>query len=144
GLRCPIGSHIRRVNPRDSLPFTREKSLELTRRHRLVRRARKYKESVEDEDGTTDEDGLCFIALNADLRRQFEFIQETWINSPTFGGLDNDKDPNCGDNDGSGEFTIQGDPAALRIYGIDRFVRVRGGGYFFLPGIAALKYLADY
>ena len=83
-----------------------------------------------------------FIALNADLSRQFEFIQQTWIINPKFNGLYADKDPIIGDNDGSGVMTIQARPVRERITGLPRFVTARGGGYFFLPGMNMLRYLA--
>jgi deferrochelatase/peroxidase EfeB len=115
----------------------------IANRHRLIRRGRHY------EDRRTDtwapngiENGLCFLALNADIQRQFEFIQQTWLNSPKFGGLYEDKDPLVGDNDGTGHLTIPCLPVRQRVNGIPRFVRVRGGGYFFLPGLAALRFLA--
>ena len=44
GVRCPVGSHIRRSNPRDSLdpdPGS-DRSFEVNRRHRIVRRGREY------------------------------------------------------------------------------------------------------
>ncbi len=93
--------------------------------------------------GSQDQ-GLCFIALNADLLRQFEFIQYTWLNNPQFNGLDNDKDPVIGDNDGTYQFTVQGMPLNCHIQGLPRFVTMKGGGYFFLPGLRALRFLANY
>jgi Dyp-type peroxidase family len=144
GIACPIGGHIRRANPRDSLPFTPAKSLQLSQRHRIIRRGRKYAENATTPEGERQEVGLCFIALNADIRRQFEFIQETWLNSPTFNGLDGDSDPIVGNLGSDTRFTIQADPANLRLGGLNRFVKMSGGGYFFLPGISALKFLATY
>lgn len=144
GLACPIGSHVRRCNPRDSLLPTPKRSLVIANRHRIIRRGRHY-----EDQGRTDtwdpkgvEHGLCFVALNADIQRQFEFIQQTWINSPKFGGLYDNKDPLVGDNDGTGHMTIPGLPVRQRVNGLPRFVRVRGGGYFFLPGLSALRFLA--
>src|SRR5712692_7892415 len=148
GLSCPIGSHIRRANPRDSLPVWPSRSLEISRRHRIIRRGRKYSVPVgtsPDRDGPELMDqGICFVALNADLLRQFEFIQQTWLNNPEFNGLDNDKDPIAADNSGSGQFTIQAQPINRHLRGLTRFVTVRGGGYFFLPGIRTLRFLANY
>ena len=104
GARCPIGAHIRRSNPRDSLdpkPGT-AKSLELNRRHRLLRRGREYgqqltpDEALEDPPPTEQERGLHFMCLNANISRQFEFVQGTWLNSPKFAGLYDDSDPLVG------------------------------------------------
>ncbi len=147
GLRCPLGSHIRRANPRDSLLTTTPwKSLMMSRRHRLIRRGRKYCEIT--SDSTTErpqyKQGLYFIAINADLRRQFEFIQQTWLNNPTFNGLDRDKDPLVGDNDGNGQFTVQSNPVPTHVMGFQRFVKLEGGAYFFLPGLKSLRFLANY
>lgn len=138
GFACPIGSHIRRANPRDSLPPNPNKSALVSDRHRIIRRGRPFNETT----AAGTEQGLVFIALNADLQRQFEFIQQTWINSPKFGGLYDNKDPLSSDNDGSGVMVIQQKPVRLKIHGLPRFVQVRGGGYFFLPGIRALRFLA--
>ena len=135
GLKCPIGSHIRRMNPRDSLPTWPSRSLQISNRHRIIRRGRKYAE------GTNQ--GICFIALNADLLRQFEFLQNSWADNPEFNLLDNDRDPIVGNNDGTGQFTIQNKPVNLHLKNVPRFVTTKGGGYFFLPGIRTLRYLAN-
>ena len=143
GLACPIGAHIRRSNPRDSLLPTPARSLVIANRHRLIRRGRHYEDHRADAvEGNGVEHGLCFLALNADIQRQFEFIQQTWINSPKFRGLYDNKDPLVGDNDGTGHMSIPGLPVRRRINNLPRFVRVRGGGYFFLPGLSALRFLA--
>ena len=146
GLRCPIGSHIRRAHPRDSLDMPPSRSIQMSRRHRLLRRARKFSLPPRDlgKNNPKYEQGLFFIALNADLRRQYEFVQQQWINDPSFNGLDNDRDPLVGDNSNNGEFTIQAKPVNRHLRGLPRFVVMRGGGYFFLPGIRAIKFLANY
>jgi Dyp-type peroxidase family len=147
GRRCPIGSHIRRAHPRDSLLMTTPwKSLKVSRRHRLIRRGRKYCEPTSDStpENRQYKQGLYFIAINADLRRQFEFIQQTWLNNPTFNGLDRDKDPLLGDNSGAGQFTVQSDPVPIHVGGLQRFVKLEGGAYFFLPSVRSLRFLASY
>jgi Dyp-type peroxidase family len=144
GQRCPIGSHIRRANPRDSLDMPPARSIQISRRHRIIRRGRKFRMLSKGSTADKYDQGIFFIALNADLRRQFEFIQQLWINNPTFNGLDNEKDPIVGDNENGGEFTIQANPVNHHIRGLQRFVTVGGGGYFFLPGIRALNFLSNY
>jgi Dyp-type peroxidase family len=141
GERCPIGAHIRRSNPRDSLGDDPEESWRVTRRHRIIRRGRPY---VDANGGT----GLHFICLNADIARQFEFIQQNWINDPTFGGLTPQDDPIVGSRRGlaaAGRFTVP-QAATERVHaearGLPRFVTVRGGAYFFLPSLTTLRYLA--
>jgi len=87
--------------------------------------------------------------VNADIKRQFEFVQQTWINNPKFGDMYNDRDPLAGNNfdpnaDTSGKEYNMTIPACVRerFTGIPRFVQVKGGGYFFLPGIPSLYFLA--
>ena len=144
GHSCPIGSHIRRSNPRDSLPVGPAQSRAVSKRHRIIRRGRIYREPEPELQGGSNgrDQGLVFIALNADLRRQFEFIQQTWLNNPNCNGLQGEKDPLLGDNDSSGMFTVQGSSTDKRLHGLSRFVKVKGGAYFFLPGVKALTFLA--
>lgn len=146
GLRCPLGAHIRRAHPRDMLdpdPGTAA-SLAIDRRHRLLRRGRAYGPIPEGSaapapnDGT--ERGLHFISLCANIARQFEFVQHTWLLNPKFAGLYDDPDPLLGPPDRS--FRIQAEPVRRHVTGLPAFVRMRGGGYFFLPGRRALRYLA--
>ena len=149
GARCPIGAHVRRANPRDSLdpgPGT-EQSIAVGKRHRLLRRGREYGAAVdpatllaEVDDGV--DRGLQFIALCGNLARQFEFIQGTWVISPKFDGLYESDDPLLGTRAQGGDFVVPDRPVRRRYPGLPRFVTVRGGGYFFLPGIRALRYLA--
>lgn len=146
GLACPVGSHIRRTNPRDSLEGGAAKSLAAVARHRIVRRGRSYGPPLERfaRDPQKNERGLLFICANANIRRQFEFIQQTWANNEKFSGLYEDKDPILGDtpSDTGGTFTIPELPARRRLEKLARFVRVRGGEYFFLPGARSARFLA--
>jgi Dyp-type peroxidase family len=152
GHFCPKGAHIRRTNPRDALAGKPEESIEVSNRHRLLRRGRPYGAALSrsldvDEilrQERTHEVGLHFICLNADIGRQFEFVQHTWINNAKFAGLYTDADPLMGHSDElQGTFTLQGAPVRQRITGMKRFVEVRGGAYFFLPGLKALEYIAS-
>jgi Dyp-type peroxidase family len=142
GLACPLGAHIRRANPRDALPPKpgSERSLRLTDHHRLLRRARNY--TAHGEHGT--ERGLVFMCLVGDLSRQYEFVQHSWINDPVFDGLHDDADPLVAPRAArGGTFVEQAQPVARRHRGLPEFVRVRGGAYFFLPSVSALRYLAQ-
>ncbi|MDQ5851333.1 MAG: Dyp-type peroxidase [Chloroflexota bacterium] len=144
GLACPIGSHIRRSNPRDALGPDPRTALASANRHRLMRRGRSYGDRLADrfvDDGV--ERGIHFICLNSDIERQFEFVQHTWINNQAFGGLYNEVDPLIGNLDRTnGVMTVQADPLRQRVHNLRRFITVKGGGYFFLPGIKTLHYLA--
>ena len=84
-----------------------------------------------------------FVALNADLAEQFEFVQRNFVNDPKFAGLRDERDPLLGSDDGGERrFTLQGDGVRKRL-SLLRFVRLRGGGYFFLPSLSALAYLTE-
>ena len=138
GLACPLGAHIRRANPRDALPPKpgSERSLRLTDHHRLLRRARNYHHDLER--------GLIFMCLVGDLARQYEFVQHSWINDPVFDGLHDDADPLVAPRgERGGTFVEQARPVSRRHRGLPEFVRVRGGAYFFLPGVSALRYLTQ-
>jgi len=150
GTRCPIGAHIRRANPRDSLdprPGTAN-SWAINRRHRILRRGREYGDELPTEralsgEAAQHERGLHFICLNGNIARQFEFVNDTWLNSPKFAGLYDDADPLVAPSQPyGGTFTVQSETVRERVTGVPRFVSVKGGAYFFLPGIAATRYLA--
>ena len=152
GARCPIGSHVRRANPRDSLdprPGT-DRSLAINRRHRILRRGREYGQPLPPNEalaaagpGEERERGLHFICLNANIARQFEFVQHTWANNPKFAGLYDDTDPLTGPSQPfGGVFTVQANGVRSRFTDVPRFIRVKGGAYFFLPGLRALRYLS--
>jgi Dyp-type peroxidase family len=145
GLMCPIGAHIRRANPRDSLGPDPETALRLSKMHRIIRRGRPYGEKWQPDaakpDGEKAERGMLFIALNADIAGQFEMIQHSWLNNPQFNGLYTGTDPISHFSEDE-DITIQNRPANLQICRPAPFVRVRGGAYFFLPGIKALRAIA--
>jgi Dyp-type peroxidase family len=158
GLACPIGAHIRRANPRDSLLRVRDtadESIRTSNQHRIIRRGVPFgrhlfpDRELDQGDGPMDlkddgnSRGLHFFAVNADNKRQFEFVQQTWLNNPKFNGLYDDKDPVVGDNDGTTGMTIPRTPLRRTISGIPRFVHVKAGAYFFLPSVSALRFLAD-
>jgi Dyp-type peroxidase family len=145
GLTCPVGAHIRRANPRDSLGPDPDTALRLSKMHRILRRGRPYGQrrdaKEEQADDAKDERGMLFIALNADIAGQFEMIQHSWLNNPGFEGLYSGTDPISHFAQG-GSITIQSRPTNLHIERPAPFVRVRGGAYFFLPGIQALRDIA--
>jgi deferrochelatase/peroxidase EfeB len=137
GLACPFGAHIRRANPRDSFDATDPDQIALTNRHRLLRRGRAY---VPADDPQADGEGLLFMCLNADIERQFEFVQQTWIGSGSFSGLVGEDDPIVGPGQ---DFTIPMQSGPDQVTGLASFVTVVGGGYFFLPGQRALEFLCE-
>ena len=143
GNGCPIGAHIRRANPRDSFLNTNHPvdSPISSNRHRILRRGRSYGErySEERQNGDTPR-GLYFICLNSDIERQFEFIQQNWINNPAFFGLAGERDPLISARR-TARMTVPGAPAPVCVSGLDQFVVVQGAQYFCLPGLRALEYL---
>jgi Dyp-type peroxidase family len=176
GSRCPFGSHVRRANPRDTdfpnrpdslltklitmLGFGpkgfRDDLVSSVRFHRIVRRGREYGTRLTPEmalsstsvDDASAECGLHFMCLNANIVRQFEFLQNAWINSSKFSALTGESDPLLGNRMAipgcpvTSGFTVQkSDWLRRRISALPQFVTVRGGAYFFMPGIKALRYL---
>jgi Dyp-type peroxidase family len=138
GLHCPLGAHVRRANPRDSLGFGGR----LTARHRVIRRGMPYGPPPVDpmvEDGL--ERGLMFVCYQASIARQFEVVQGRWLADGDAFGLGEDRDFLLGGEDPNGKMTIQGVRPTI-LSPRRSFVVNRGGGYFFAPGIAALRALA--
>lgn len=66
-----------------------------------------------------------------------------WANDPNFHELGNERDPIFGTQDGTFDMTIPKRPIRKKIKGLPAFTTIRGGAYFFLPGIKALRYLAS-
>jgi deferrochelatase/peroxidase EfeB len=175
GTRCPIGAHIRRANPRTGdypagttglvsrllrlLGFGgrgfEDDLIASARFHRILRRGREYGEALSPEDALRpgpacgEDRGLRFICLNANIGRQFEFVQNAWIMETKFAGLTEESDALLGSRApirgclATDTFSIPRDGVARRMTGIPQFVTVRGGGYFFLPSLRALRYLAS-
>jgi Dyp-type peroxidase family len=144
GVRCPIGAHLRRVHPRDAFGFNGG----LVNRRRIMRRGLAYGEYVPEGQPVRDEDerGIIFMALNASIFRQFEFVQQQWIQYGNDSHQGNDKDPLTGNHDGTGKFMVQGttDPTNPPFIcgGLPSFVELRGGDYFFMPSLTALAMIA--
>jgi Dyp-type peroxidase family len=135
GYAVPLGAHIRRMNPRDT-------AANMNRR-RMIRRGGTYGTPLPEgmpEDGV--ERGIAAFLGCASLVRQFEFAQNVWINDRNFHELGNEHDPIAGTQDGTLEFKIPRRPIRKVLKGLPAFTTVRGGAYFFLPGIKALRYLA--
>jgi deferrochelatase/peroxidase EfeB/uncharacterized membrane protein len=137
-LRCPFGAHIRRANPRDSLGPGNAEQVAISNRHRITRIGRHYMP----EPG--QKPGLFFMCFCADIERQFEFLQQTWLRSPSFHGLSCEKDPVLGDAEkGVCGYTVPSPDGPIGLSALPRFVTTKGGGYFFLPGRRLIDYLVD-
>jgi hypothetical protein len=136
-----VTAHVRRTNPRDALVASPEQSWLVVNRHRILRRGRVYGDFLQEDQLEDDgkDRGLFFMCVNANIARQFEFMQQTWVENPKFGGLSQDTDPLIG---GPGEarhtLTMPERPVRARSVGIPSFVEVRGGAYLFLPSLSAI------
>jgi deferrochelatase/peroxidase EfeB len=142
GYRCPVGSHMRRNNPRSS-PIAGGSGVN----HRIVRRGLPYGPPF-DPDKPDDgiERGLLGLFIAVSLKDQFEFLMTQWVNGSLFAaGLSGTKDPLLGDNSGgSGKFIIPvpGAPPTV-VTGFSRLVQTRGAAYAFLPSLPALQFIAS-
>lgn len=156
GARCPMGAHVRRINPRGALEEGEDTAYNtpgaLINRRRILRRGLPYGE-VKDGSRDDGDHGIIFIAINSSISRQFEFVQQQWINYGNDFKLANDKDPLLGNHakDAEGkpnghmllESDPEGDKPPFLCSGIPRFVETRGGDYFFIPSLTALHMLAE-
>jgi Dyp-type peroxidase family len=144
GRHCPLGAHIRRTNPRDAFGFNGK----LINRRRISRRGMVYGPYVPENQEVRDdqEHGVVFMALNASLFRQFEFVQQQWIEYGNDAHQGNDKDLMLGNHEEGGKFMVPGtaDPnnPPFVCGGLPNFVELRGGDYFFIPSITALRMIA--
>ncbi|MFG2881470.1 Dyp-type peroxidase [Streptomyces sp. NPDC048297] len=89
GVVTPLFSHLRKTAPRDGLvdngELVDEAFMDV---RRIIRRGIPYgapfDPANEDGGGPDEPRGLLFVCYQADLLRQFEFIQTDWINDPNF------------------------------------------------------------
>ncbi len=155
GGSCPVGAHMRRMNPRGSLEFGVEGAFEtpsaLADRRRILRRGLPYGKDV-DPTSNDGEHGIIFMAIVANIKRQFEFVQQQWMNYGNDFRLANDKDPLLGNHHADQRLSdnrmiIEGDIETKRpphfLSNIPRFVETRGGEYFFIPSITALRMIGE-
>ncbi|MFN2622836.1 MAG: Dyp-type peroxidase [Chthoniobacterales bacterium] len=174
GMRCPFGAHVHRANPRNTdypgrptgleklvtmLGFGprgfRDDLMSAVRFHRILRRGREYGPGLPPYDADEPAPlhdpnrGLHFVCLNANISRQFEFLQNAWINSNKFSGLTGESDPLLGNREAlpgcpftDGFTQPQKDGAPQHRSRLPQFVTVKGGAYFFLPSLSALRFFA--
>jgi hypothetical protein len=145
-------------------PYGTKESLSMSEAHRLLRRGRVFGPlpfdprilanpadapnaevlTTLDDDGVSR--GIHFFCVNASIKTQFEFVQQTWCNNPRFSGLSANKDPISGDNARAGapasRMTIPDPEGEYKTAALPRFVTVRAGAYLFMPSMRALRFLA--
>lgn len=141
GYRCPVGSHVRRANPRSATVAGNSGS-----RHRIVRRGVPYGppyDPAHPNDGI--ERGLLGLFIGVSIKDQFEFLMSEWINGDTFApGIFGTTDPILGNSTGENKFVIpreNGPPVVISPF--PRLVTTRGSAYTFLPSITGLRYIAN-
>jgi deferrochelatase/peroxidase EfeB len=167
GARCPISSHIRRINPRASLElkagkapgeFVRNAGIipklnafdtpgALANRRRILRRGLPYGDSTLRNNDNGDH-GVIMMMLNADIGRQYEFVQQQWVNYGNDFREANDKDVILGNRSDDIPGSVihpadpEGDAPPRFVCNIPRLVETRGGDYFFVPSLTALRLIA--
>ncbi|HEX6353353.1 peroxidase [Actinophytocola sp.] len=138
GLKTPLGSHIRRMNPRNS----KLEVLSDVNIRRIIRRSTSFGEPTTALADDGKDRGLDFIALGARAIDNVEFLQSEWVNSGSFMGLGKEKDPLISLQDKGAYFTVPGTPPR-RVHGIQSFNTLRGGEYFFMPSLSAIRWLSS-
>ena len=143
GRQVPLGSHIRRMNPRD----TELARLTDVNMHRLIRRGTTYGAPYDPNAVSAEADevprGAHFLFISAKAMATIEFLQQEWINDGNFIGTGNERDPIIGRQEGDATFTIPKEPVRRRVHGIETFNVLRGGEYFFMPSLSALRWLSE-
>jgi hypothetical protein len=87
--------------------------------------------------------GAIFLFMSAKAMATIEFLQQEWINDGDFIGAGKERDPIIGRQEEGATFTIPKEPVRRRLHGIETFNVLRGGEYFFMPSLSALKWLAE-
>jgi len=143
GRQAPLGCHIRRMNPRDT-ELTRLTDVNL---HRLIRRGTTYGPPYDanalSEEGDKVPRGAYFLFISAKAMATIEFLQQEWINDGNFIGIGDERDPIVGLQEEGATFTIPKEPVRRRVHGIETFNVLRGGEYFFMPSLSALRWLGE-
>jgi len=150
GAKCPLNSHLRRSNTRDMLdPYlssddpTKWNGSVLNNRRRILRRGLPYGGGDDD----AGEHGIVMLAGCASLFRQFEFVQQQWMQYGLDFNSGNDTCPIIGNHDAESKFVIAAEPGSDKppfiCSGMPQFVETRGGEYFFVPSMTALRMIAD-
>jgi deferrochelatase/peroxidase EfeB len=143
GVRCPLGSHIRRMNPRGT-PVAGSPMVASHRR--IVRRGMPYGPPYDPEQpGDGESRGLVGLFIGASLRDSYEFVLREWANDGAFSAsLGRSQDPLLGTHEGAGRDVFDAPGTSMkRLEGLTRFVTTRGCAYLFLPSATALRELAS-
>jgi deferrochelatase/peroxidase EfeB len=150
GLRCPVGAHMRRINPRGQPVTGQNQPGGSNNTHRIIRRGMPYGptyDSTKPYDGI--ERGLLGYFINSSIENQYEFVLGHWVNDSEFAGavrLDpKSKDPMIGTQDTAESIFVIPQPNGappIKITGFSSFVTTKAAAYCFLPSITAVKFIA--
>ncbi len=151
GTRCPVGAHIRRVNPRGQPVAGQGVPGGSNNSHRLIRRGLPYGPTYDPgkpHDGI--ERGMLFQFINSNIENQYEFVLRRWVNDSEYAGgvrlRPESKDPLIGTQDPAESIFVipQGDGGPpIEVRGLSTFITTKAAAYVFLPSITAMKYIAD-
>ncbi|MCA8878649.1 MAG: peroxidase [Rhodobacteraceae bacterium] len=153
GYKCPGGAHLRRVNTRDYLdPLNSptganpKATSQLNKRRRVLRRGLPYGPTIPEGRRDDTEQGVIMMTIGASIFRQFEFVQQQWLQYGLDFNQGNLTCPLVGNHDMHRRYTIPSDPKSGKppyfMSGLKTFVECRGGDYFFLPSLTALQMMA--
>ncbi|WP_433347326.1 Dyp-type peroxidase [Microtetraspora malaysiensis] len=148
GSKCPVSSHIRKANPRDS----RDDGLERVLGVMMARRGQTYGtrtdrpwDDAPPKTRPTGGVGLLFMAFNSSLQGQFEFTQQTWADNPGFPSDGTGHDPVIGQGKRNVKVRYPkawgSDKPSPPQPQVPQTVTMKGGEYFFMPSLAFLKSL---
>ena len=151
GIRCPVGAHIRRVNPRGSPIAGQGVPGGSNNAHRIIRRGLPYGptyDSTKPYDGI--ERGMLFHFINSNIENQYEFVLRRWVNDSEFAGAvrlhPRSKDPLTGTQDPAESIFVIPQPDGtppIEVTGFSSFMTTRAAAYVFLPSITAIRLIAN-
>ena len=150
GLRCPVGAHMRRINPRGQPVAGQGHNGGSNNSHRLIRRGMPYGPAYDPSkphDGV--ERGLLGYFINSNIENQYEFVLSQWVNDAAFAGAvrlnPKSKDPIIGTQDPNESIFVipQADGAPpIKITGLTSFTTTKAAAYCFLPSLTAIRLIA--
>jgi len=144
GQHCPFSSHVRRSNPRLTLSKAQHKTTEQVDQHRIIRRGMPYGSFIKPKQQAPvhgkKKRGLHFICYNARIDSQFEFIQRNWLNSSDFLAMpSNVPDPLVASRASNDIGQVCRGREQQPAFGMQQYIHLKGGDYFFAPGLAGLE-----
>jgi deferrochelatase/peroxidase EfeB len=153
GLHCPVGAHMRRINPRGQPVTGQNQPGGSNNTHRLIRRGMPYGpvyDPTQPYDGV--ERGLLGYFINSSIENQYEFVLGHWVNDSEFAGAvrlhPKSKDPMIGTQDPAESIFVipqsnsNGAPP-IKITGFSSFIATKAAAYCFLPSVTAIKFIAN-